>query len=169
MESATTAPRIESRLASQILGLLGWLALCLVAGWFGSQFEPGTWYQGLEKPSFNPPSSVFAPVWIMLYLAMATAAWRIWRRFGFSGARIALTLFLIQIVLNAMWSWIFFGLHRIGIAFAELLVLWIVILTTTAAFWQKDKVAGILMVPYAAWVTFAAVLNFSIWQLNSTG
>jgi len=102
----------------------------------------------------------------MLYILMGMAAWLLWRRAGFAGAGIALILFTIQLVLNGMWSWIFFGLHKPGLAFAELCLLWILILATSIAFWKLYKPSGILLVPYLAWVTFAAVLNFAIWRLN---
>jgi len=100
---------------------------------------------------------------------MGVAAWLVWRRAGFSGARLALTLFVVQLVFNGMWSWIFFGMQRPGLAFAEILVLWSMILVTMLAFWRVSSTAGMLFLPYLAWVSFATILNYSIWQLNKSG
>jgi benzodiazapine receptor len=109
---------------------------------------------------------VFGPVWTALYFMIAVAAWLVWRRAGFSGAAPALIVFFVQLALNAAWSFFFFGIRNPGLAFAAIVVLWFAILTTTAFFWRISAVAGWLFVPCAAWVTFAAPLNFSIWQLN---
>ena len=148
------------------LGLLGWLVVCFAVAAVGSQFLPGAWYATLTKPAWNPPASVFAPVWTVLYTAMAVAAWLVWRRAGFTGAGAALAWFGAQLVLNAAWSYLFFGLHRPGVAFADIVALWIVILVVTALFWRVDWRAGALMVPYLVWVGFAACLNFALWRLN---
>lgn len=148
------------------IGLAAWLALCLAAGFIGSQFEPGTWYADLEKPNWTPPSWIFGPVWTLLYILMAVAAWLVWKDGGFRNATTALSLFIVQLVLNAMWSWIFFGLQRPAPAFIEILFLWAVLVATTVVFWRRRSGAGVLLLPYLAWVTFAAALNFAIWQLN---
>ena len=148
------------------LGLLGWLVACFAAASVGSQFLPGAWYQTLTKPAWNPPSSVFAQVWTVLYTAMAVAAWLVWRRAGFARAGAALAAFGVQLVLNAAWSYLFFGLHRPGIAFADIVALWIVILVVTVLFWRVDWRSGALMVPYLLWVGFASCLNFALWRLN---
>ena len=124
------------------------------------------WYPTLVKPAWNPPAWLFGPVWTVLYIAMAVAAWLVWRRVGWAGARLALTLFMVQLTLNAAWSIIFFGLRNPGAAFAEVVVLWAAILGTLVLFWQVSVPAGILFIPYLTWVSFAAVLNFSIWRLN---
>jgi translocator protein len=151
----------------QGIGLVGWLLVVAVAAWFGSQFMPGAWYAGLEKPAWTPPSWLFGPVWTLLYVAMAIAAWLVWRERGFSGAPVALGLFLLQLSLNAAWSWLFFGLQRPDLAFAEIVVLWGAILATLTAFGRIRAAAGWLLAPYLAWVTFAAALNFAIWRLNA--
>jgi translocator protein len=148
------------------LGLVPWIALPLLAGAFGSQFQPGGWYAELEKPAWNPPSWVFGPVWTMLYILMGVAAWLVWERYG-AAARLALGLFVVQLVFNAAWSWLFFGLQSPGLAFAEIIVLWLLILATTVLFWRARTAAGVLMLPYVAWVTFAMVLNYTIWRLNA--
>jgi translocator protein len=153
----------------QILALIAWVGLCFLTALIGSRFTPGEWYLQLQKPTWTPPGYLFGPVWSFLYFTMGVAAWLVWKRAGFAGARVALVLFVAQLVLNGMWSWIFFGLHKPGIAFAEILVLWGMILGTLIAFWQKSPPAGILLTPYLIWVSFAAVLNFSIWQMNKGG
>jgi tryptophan-rich sensory protein len=126
----------------------------------------GTWYSTLVKPSWNPPAWIFGPVWSALYFCMAVAAWLVWRQGGFSGAKVPLTQFVVQLALNVLWSCIFFGLEKPGLAFGEVLLLWLAIATTMVLFWQRSMIAGILFVPYLAWVSFASFLNFTIWRLN---
>jgi tryptophan-rich sensory protein len=120
------------------------------------------WYAGLHKPSFNPPNGVFAPVWTTLYVLMAIAAWRVWRKAGLR----PLGLYALQLVLNGAWSFLFFGAHAVGAAFAEIVLLLALVLATMGSFWGKDRVAGLLFLPYAGWVLFALVLNAAIWRLN---
>jgi translocator protein len=155
--------------AGQIVALLACVGLSFLTAWIGSRFSPGEWYAQIQKPSWTPPGYLFGPVWSILYLSMGVAAWLVWRRAGFSGARLALTLFVVQLTLNGMWSWIFFGMQRPGLAFAEILVLWSTILMTMIAFWRVNSISGVLFIPYLAWVSFAALLNYSIWQLNKRG
>ncbi len=126
-----------------------------------------TWYVHLRKPSFNPPNWIFAPVWSILYFLMALSAWLVWQRAHWSGARLALTLFFAQLVLNVAWSGLFFGLRRPGAALVEIMLLLGAIVATGWAFFAISKPAGWLMVPYVLWVAFAALLNFKIWRLNS--
>jgi benzodiazapine receptor len=126
-----------------------------------------TWYASLAKPSFNPPSWVFGPVWTALYVAMAVAAWRVWIAPADDGPRWrALSLFWGQLALNAVWSPLFFGLERPGLAFVAILAMVAMIGATTVAFFRIDRVAGWLFVPYLAWVSFATVLNGAIFRLN---
>lgn len=148
-------------------GLAGWLGLTFVAAAMGALFMPGEWYAGLAKPAWNPPNEIFGPVWTVLYGIMAVAAWLVWQRGGFAVQRRALTLFLGQLVLNAAWTPLFFGLHLLGIAFAEILLLLVLIGLTMRAFFRVNLPAGWLMVPYFLWVGFATVLNFTLWRLNS--
>jgi translocator protein len=148
------------------LGLAGWLLVSFAAAWFGRQFTASDWYQTLERPAWAPPPWLFGPVWGVLYLLIAVAAWLVWKRHGFAGARTALALFLVQHVFNAAWSWVFFGLREPGWALAEIVALWALIVATIAAFWPKHRLAAVLLVPYLLWVTFAAALNFEIWRLN---
>jgi len=156
--------------ARSLLGLLAWIAACFSAGALGSVFTAravADWYPQLSKPSWTPPSAVFGPVWSALYLMMALAAWLVWRSRGFSRATLPLALFAAQLLLNLAWSAIFFGLRLPGLAFAEILLLWALILATLIAFWRVTPLAGCLLLPYLAWVTFAAALNFAIWRLNA--
>ena len=154
-------------ITKSILGLLGWLGVTFAAAWAGSRFMPGAWYAALAKPSWNPPNAIFAPVWSVLYGLMAVAAWLVWRRAGFSGAGAALGLFAVQLILNALWSYLFFGRHQPGLAFGDIVVLWVAILSVVLLFWRVDRVAGALLLPYLAWVGFAAYLNFTLWRLNA--
>lgn len=148
------------------IGLVLWVLASFAAAWIGSQFMPGDWYASLAKPSWNPPSGVFGPVWTILYLLMGVAAWVVWREAGFSGARLALSLFIVQLVLNALWSYLFFGLQQPMVAFVEIVVLWCTIMATMLAFWQVRPSAGALLVPYLCWVSFASALNYQLWRLN---
>ena len=151
---------------NSMLGLVFWVALSLAAGWFGSRFPPGDWYAGLTKPPWNPPNSVFAPVWSTLFVLMGVAAWLVWRRRWTPPARLGLGLFLVQLVLNGLWSYLFFGLHRPGAALVDIAALWLVILATLIAFWRVSRPAGALLLPYLAWVGFAGALNLQLWRLN---
>jgi tryptophan-rich sensory protein len=145
---------------------VGWVLLCFGAAAFGGLFSPGAWYAALNKPAWNPPNWVFGPVWTTLYLAMAVAVWLVWRQGGFTANGVALRCFLTQLALNALWTPLFFGLKLPGVAFAELLFLWLAIAATLIQFWRKHRVAGLLLTPYLAWVTFAGALNFTLWRLN---
>jgi tryptophan-rich sensory protein len=124
---------------------------------------PGTWYAALIKPSWNPPAWIFGPAWTLLYTLMATAAWLVWKRVGFSRP---LWFYFIQLALNAAWTPIFFGAHQLGWALIEIVALWIMILITWLSFRRVSTAAGWLFVPYLAWVTFATTLNFTLWRLN---
>lgn len=151
------------------VGFSVFLALCLAVAALGgaaTASSVGTWYPSLAKPPFNPPNWIFAPVWTTLYFMMAIAAWRVWRRDGLRQARSALTLFALQLVLNLAWSVLFFGMRMIGAALVEIIVLLLAIVATTLVFWQRNRVAGMLFLPYAAWVAFATVLNAALWRLN---
>lgn len=156
------------RTSHQILGLAGWLIVAFVAAAVGAaaSVNAGTFYAQLTLPAWAPPGWLFGPVWTVLYLAMGIAAWLAWRAEGFRAARWALALFLVQLVLNALWSWLFFGWQRGALAFAEILLLWVLIVATLIAFFRVRAAAGWLLVPYLLWVSFAAVLNYAIWQLN---
>ncbi len=150
-------------------GLVLFIVVCLGAGGLGAMAttpEIDGWYRTLNKPTWNPPNNVFGPVWTTLYVMKAIAAWQIWQKAGWQAAGGPLWLFVGQLLLNVLWSWLFFALHRPGWACVEIVLLWLMITATTIQFFQKSRVAGWLMVPYLAWVTFAMGLNFAIWQLN---
>ncbi len=151
----------------QVAGFFGWLLLCLAAAAPGVLFMPGEWYAALVKPPWNPPKSIFGPVWSALYAMMAVAAWLVWRRGGCTVRRHALVPFFMQLALNALWTPLFFGLHWMGVAFVEILFLWLAIAWTIAAFNRVDRVAAGLLWPYLAWVSFASVLNATLWRLNT--
>ena len=154
-----------NRRTTELLALFALLAATLAVGFVASLATvpniPG-WYAGLHKPGFNPPNGVFAPVWTILYLLMAIAAWRVWRKAGLR----PLGLNALQLVLNGAWSFVFFGAHAIGAALAESVLLLALVLATMRSFWGKDRIAGLLFLPYAGWVLFAGVLNAAIWRLN---
>jgi len=142
------------------------LATCFGAAYLGSVVTLpaiSEWYSTLKKPSWTPPTWLFGPVWTALYLMMAVAGWLVWRQAGWSRA---LAMFAIQLALNAAWSWLFFGLRRPGIAFAEIALLWSAILGTLVLFWRTSPPATGLLLPYLLWVSYAAVLNLAIWRLN---
>lgn len=152
------------------IGLVVFIGVCVGAGGLGAIAttpEIAGWYATIRKPTWNPPNSVFGPVWTTLFIMMAVAAWLIWKPKGFRAAAMPLTLFAIQLALNIAWSWIFFGMHQPGWAFVEILILWLAIVATTVAFFRQSTIAGWLMIPYLAWVSFASVLNFTIWRLNA--
>jgi translocator protein len=147
------------------------IGVSLGAGAIGSFFSApavqSTWYAGLVKPALNPPAWVFGPVWTTLFILMGVAVWLVWKRgFGEPGVRRALILFAIQLVLNVLWSIIFFGLHSPGGALIEIAFLWLVILATLITFYRISKPAAWLLMPYILWVSFAAYLNYSIYVLN---
>ena len=152
----------------QIVGLVGWLIVSFIAAAIGgaASIQAGPFYTQLVRPDWAPPPSIFGPVWTVLYVLMGIAAWLVWRIGGFRAAKSALTLFLVQLALNALWSWLFFGWHRGAFAFADILLLWALIVATLISCWRIRPLAGALLVPYLLWVSFASALNYSVWQLN---
>jgi len=152
----------------QIIGLVAWLALSFGASAVGAvaSIQAKFFYGHLTQPIWAPPSGIFAPVWTVLYALMGIAAWLVWCSGGFRLNRQALTLFLLQLVFNALWSWLFFAWHLGALAFADVLALWILILATLVSFWRVRPLAGVLLIPYLLWVSFASALNYSLWQLN---
>ncbi|MEO7938036.1 MAG: TspO/MBR family protein [Burkholderiaceae bacterium] len=152
----------------QAIGLAGWLLLCFAAAGLGglASVQAGSFYLDLARPGWAPPAWLFGPVWSVLYLLMGVAAWLVWRQKRRVSTRAALTVFVVQLVANALWTWLFFAWHLGALAFAEVLLLWILILTTLLLFRSVNRLAAALLLPYLAWVSFAAALNFSLWQLN---
>lgn len=154
-----------------LVGLFAFIILCLAISGIGGAITAtsvDTWYQALEKPPFNPPDWVFAPVWTTLYILMAIAAWRVWRRRSSEVTGKAFVVFAVQLGLNLAWSFLFFGLQRIDLALFEIVILLCAIITNMIMFWRIDRLAGLSFLPYAAWVTYAMVLNASLWLLNAT-
>jgi benzodiazapine receptor len=154
-------------LRNQWVVLAALIVLCLIVGSLGgfATAEPVlTWYPTINKPSWTPPDWIFAPVWTVLFIMMAVAAWLVWR----TGDRIgpAMILFFSQLALNLGWSLLFFGARSPWLGLVEIVMFWCVLLVTVLAFFGRSTLAGILMLPYIAWVTFAAVLNFAIWRMN---
>ncbi len=144
------------------------IAVCLGAALLGSLMTTPAlrpWYAGLRKPAWTPPNWLFGPVWTALYVAMAIAAWLVWRQVGLTAA--PMKLFLLQLLLNVAWSGLFFALRSPGWAFGDIVFLWLAILATSIEFWKVAPLAGLLLVPYLIWVSYAAALNFSIWRLNA--
>lgn len=153
---------------TQIAGLAMWLAVSFVAAAIGAaaSMQAGPFYAQLVRPEWAPPGDLFGPVWTVLYTLMAIAAWLIWRVGGFRASRTALNLFLVQLAFNAIWSWLFFGWHLGVLAFADIVLLCVLVVSTLVAFWRIRPLAGALLVPYLLWVGFASALNYSVWQLN---
>ena len=151
-----------------LVALVGWVGLSLCAGAVGAiaSARARTFYASLDRPSWSPPGWIFGPVWTVLYVLMGTAAWIVWRERGWSSAQGTLTLFCVQLVLNGLWSWLFFAWHRGGLAFAEVVVLALAIIAMIVAFAQVSHVAAVLLIPYIAWVAFASALNYSLWRRN---
>jgi translocator protein len=153
----------------QVTALIIFIVICFIAAGLGSLATTPkipNWYANLAKPAWTPPGWVFGPVWTLLYLMMAFAAWLIWRQLGLAGAKVPLAIFAIQLALNSLWSFIFFGLQKPGYAAMEITVFWLAIIATMITFWRFSSLAGAMLIPYLLWVSFAAVLNFSIWRMN---
>lgn len=154
--------------SSQVVGLLVWLLVVFAAAAIGgfASASASEFYRDLVRPSWAPPGWLFGPVWTVLYALMGVAAWLVWRARGFGGARNALLVFVVQLAVNALWTWLFFVWRQGGLAFAEILLLLALILTTIVLFWRVSRLAAVLLVPYLLWVSFASALTLSMWRLN---
>lgn len=164
--TATSGPAPGKQIAVLVVSL----AVCFAAAGIGGSVTTSSledWYQTINKPSWNPPDWLFGPVWTTLFAMMSVAAWLVWRASGFRGAQLAFVWFGLQLLLNVFWSFLFFGQRNPGWAAIEIVVLWLAIAITIALFWKHSRLAALLMIPYLLWVSFAAVLNFTIWQLNA--
>lgn len=152
------------------LALAGWIAACLLAGALGGVASANAkgFYAQLEQPGWAPPSWLFAPVWTTLYVLMGVAAWLVWREVGWGGGGKALGLFVVQLALNALWTWLFFAWRRGAWSFVEILVLALAIVATMAAFARVRTLAAALLLPYLGWVLFATALTWSLWRRNPT-
>jgi tryptophan-rich sensory protein len=168
---ASDAEHVEAgfRREHPIIGLIGFLLLSFSAAAIGNLATSSSvdgWYQTIQTPSWGPPNWVFGPVWTVLYITIGVAGWLVWRRRRWTQMRVAMLWFAAQLVLNALWSLIFFGLQAPGWAATEIVVLWIAVGGTVITFWRHSAWASVLLLPYWAWVTFAAALNFAIWRMN---
>lgn len=154
----------------EVVRLIVSIVVCQLAGGIGAIFTSAsipTWYASLNKPVFNPPNVVFFPVWTTLYTLMGIAAFLVWRKgLHERPVRVALGIFAVQLVLNTSWSIIFFGLQSLFVALIVIVFLWVVILVNIVTFWRISKAAGALLIPYILWVSFATLLNYSVWMLN---
>jgi len=168
MNTPDTSLRTLPSPVSPWLALALWIALCGAAGAIGAiaSANAGDFYIRLDRPSWAPPSNVFGPVWTLLYVSMGVSAWLVWRERGWSRARGALGLFVLQLAVNAAWSWFFFAWHRGGLAMLDIVILAALLVATLVAFARIRMLAAWLLVPYLAWVCFAAALNYSVWQRN---
>jgi benzodiazapine receptor len=152
----------------QTLGLFAWLLASFITAAIGgfASINAAGFYGELTQPAWAPPSWLFGPVWTVLYVLMAIAAWLVWRRHGFAGAGAALKLYLVQLLFNALWTWLFFAWRLGSVALAEIVLLWLLIAATIVLFWRLHRLAAVLLLPYLAWVSFATALNFTLWRLN---
>jgi len=154
---------------TDILKLVASVILCQIAGFLGSLFTTSaipTWYAALKKPFFTPPNWIFSPVWISLFILMGISLFFVWRRQGHPQFKKALIFFFVQLILNVLWSLAFFGLRLPLLGFMDIILLWIAILLTIQNFLKVSKFAGVLLIPYLLWVSFATLLNLSLWILN---
>jgi benzodiazapine receptor len=147
-----------------------WIVACELAGVLGGLVTAPaipTWYAELAKPAWTPPGWVFGPVWTALYALMGMAAARVWTRHRrLRSGRVSLAAFIVQLVLNAAWSFLFFGLHSPGLGLVDIVALWITIVAVLAWWWNLERPSALLLAPYLAWVSFAAALNAAVWRLN---
>ncbi len=150
----------------EVVAFVVFLACCVAAAAPGIVFRPGQWYANLNQPSWRPPNALFGPVWLVLYVMIATAAWLVWRQAGIVGAALPLGLWLLQLVLNATWSWLAFRRRRLDLAAFDMAALWLAILATILAFQPISGTAAWLLAPYLAWVSFALALNVKLWRSN---
>lgn len=167
--AVTVRPAGAAGWRREAVGLAAFLGLCLGVAALGGWVTAGSveiWYPRLRKPDFNPPDAVFGPVWTALFLMIAVAGWRVWRARGLPGARVPMLVYALQLALNLAWSFLFFGLCAPGLALVDIVLLLGAIVANIVLFRRIDATAGWLLVPYAAWVGFASVLNLAIWRLN---
>lgn len=159
-----------SEKSKNIIALILFISICLVAEFIGSMLtfiSVNDWYQTLTKPTWTPPNWLFGPVWTTLYILMGISAWLVWNQGGFQQNKTALSIFFIQLFFNVIWSGLFFGLQQLTMAFIDIVLLWILILTMIITFYKSHKIAGLINILYLLWVSYAGALNFQIWRLNT--
>lgn len=170
------ASRVPSRSASHLwLGLAAWILVSFLPSATAVFVETGAWYESLNRPAWTPPSWVFGPVWTVLYLLMGIAAWRVWSTSGSGDSEVlrdpratrALTLYLVHLLFNAAWTWLFFGLHLLTAAAVEIVILWMMIVALVVLFWKCDRLAGALLLPYLLWVSYAVTLSVGFALMNA--
>jgi translocator protein len=159
---------VRPSLSAQAFAFAAALLACFATAAVGAlaSIDAAGFYAQLVQPPWAPPAWLFGPAWTVLFLLMSVAAWLVWREHGTARARLALGLFGVQLVANALWSWLFFAWRLGGPAFAEVIVLWLLIAATAWQFWRLHRLAALLLVPYLAWVAFASALNFTLWRMN---
>ncbi|MDR2961736.1 MAG: tryptophan-rich sensory protein [Stenotrophomonas sp.] len=154
--------------STQALGALGWFTITFAAAALGAwaSTSAASFYATLALPAWAPPASLFGPVWTLLYAMMAVAAWLVWRERGTAATRPALTLYLLQLGVNALWSWLFFGWRLGALAFVDILLLVMLVVATLIAFARIRALAAVMLLPYLGWITFASALNLAVWRAN---
>lgn len=158
--------KLTSEQLKNLLGLAFWVVVTFSVAALASQFEPSEWYTNISKPAWTPPGWLFGPVWSILYLSMSVCAWLVWRQRHKTAVSWPLAFYLAQLAINGMWSWLFFGRQWIGLALIDLLALVILVVITVAMFLRVRKTAGLMLIPYLLWISFAAALNLQIWRMN---
>jgi benzodiazapine receptor len=158
--------KLTSEQLKDLPGLAFWVVVTFSVAAIASQFEPGEWYLNIAKPTWTPPGRLFGPVWSILYLSMGVSAWLVWRKRHKTAVSRPLTFYAAQLAINGMWSWLFFGRQWIGLAFIDLVALVIMVVITVAMFLRVRKTAGLILLPYLLWISFAAALNLQIWRMN---
>ena len=154
-------------MSGSLVSLAVFLGLCFATASSGAFFRPGAWYESLRKPSWRPPNRLFPPVWTVLYILIAVSGWLVWRERGGQDVTSAMTVYGVQLVLNFLWSAFFFGMRRMDWALVDIALLWLSILVLVALFWPVSPLAALLLLPYLAWVSFAAYLNLTMLRLNA--
>jgi tryptophan-rich sensory protein len=156
-------------MTKKILGFAFWVGFSYSAGLIELLFTPDEWALTLKMPGITPPGWIFTPLWAVLYFMMGAAAWLVWKQGGFRGNRLPLAAFIVQLILNGLWTVIYFGAHNLTLALGEMIVLDAAVVVTLALFWKSSRRAAVLLVPYLGWLLFTTYLIFRIWQLNVPG
>ena len=157
---------MHKKSSKRYLSVIVWILISFLPAIVGGFFKPGNWYLEIIKPEWTPPGWIFGPVWFFLYFCMGIAAFLIWESKKNKQIKLPIIVFILQLLLNALWSWIFFGLHNLGLSVFEIIVLWVMIGATIILFYRVNKIAGLILIPYLLWVSFATILNYNIWILN---